>query len=45
MSKRYVGKEFAALIHEKAEPFITWLKNAEEESEDDESDEGNNKMY
>lgn len=40
MSKRYVGKEFAAQIHEKAEPFITWLKNAEEESEDDESDEG-----
>ncbi|XP_022709133.1 eukaryotic translation initiation factor 5-like isoform X3 [Varroa jacobsoni] len=39
VSKRYVGKEFAAQIHEKAEPFITWLKNAEEESEDDESDE------
>jgi len=38
-SKRYVGKDFAPLIHEKAKPFINWLQNAEEESEEDDSDE------
>lgn len=34
VSKKYVSKEVAQKIHEKAAPFITWLKEAEEESED-----------
>jgi translation initiation factor 5 len=33
VSKKYVSKEMAAKIHEKAAPFIKWLKEAEEESE------------
>nr|CAG4645512.1 EOG090X05QT [Lynceus sp. MCZ IZ 141354] len=40
-SKKYVGKELSAEIHAKADPFIKWLKEAEEEesdSEDEESD-------
>jgi translation initiation factor 5 len=37
VSKKYVNKDVAQKIHEKALPFITWLKEAEEESE--ESDE------
>ena len=40
MSKRFVGKDFAELIHKEAKVFIDWLQNAEEESEDDSSDEG-----
>lgn len=38
VSKKYVSKEVAAQIHEKAAPFITWLKEAEEESEESEED-------
>lgn len=38
VSKKYVSKEVAALIHEKAAPFIKWLMEAEEESEDSEDD-------
>ena len=34
VSKKYVNKDVAQRIHEKAAPFITWLKEAEEESED-----------
>ncbi len=34
VSKKYVNKDVAQKIHEKAAPFITWLKEAEEESED-----------
>eukprot|EP00099_Drosophila_melanogaster_P017177 NP_573098.1 eukaryotic translation initiation factor 5, isoform B [Drosophila melanogaster] len=47
VSKRHVSKNIAAEIHEKAMPFVLWLKNAEEESseseeeEDDESEEDN----
>merc|ERR1719412_3379572 len=36
--KKYVSKELSEKIHEKVKPFITWLKEAEEE-ESDESDE------
>jgi translation initiation factor 5 len=38
VSKKYVSKEVAAQIHEKAAPFIKWLQEAEEESEDSEDD-------
>ncbi|XP_003747617.1 eukaryotic translation initiation factor 5 [Galendromus occidentalis] len=39
VSKRFVGKDFAQLIHNEAQPFIDWLQNAEEESEDEDSGE------
>lgn len=38
MSKKYVPKEVAVQIHEKAKPFIEWLQQAEEEESDDEDD-------
>lgn len=38
VSKKYVSKEVAAQIHEKATPFIKWLQEAEEETEDSEND-------
>lgn len=38
MSKKYVSKELSEQIHKKAEPFLIWLKEAEEESEDDSED-------
>ncbi|KAI7790005.1 eukaryotic translation initiation factor 5 [Triplophysa rosa] len=45
VSKKYVSKELAKEIHAKAEPFVKWLKEAEEESEgsaeEDEDDEDN----
>lgn len=38
-SRKYVSKELSADILAKAAPFITWLKEAEEETEDsDDSD-------
>lgn len=41
VSKKYVNKELAQEIHEKAKPFISWLQEAEEEdsSGDDEGGE------
>merc|ERR1712088_561067 len=38
VGKKYVSKALSEKIHEKVKPFITWLKEAEEE-ESDESDE------
>jgi len=38
VSKKHVSKETAAKIHEKAQPFIKWLKEAEEESESEDDD-------
>lgn len=37
-SSRYVSKSFAKKIIEQAQPVLTWLKEAEEETEDEESD-------
>lgn len=41
VSKKYVSKEIAQEIHEKAKPFIKWLQEAEEEesSSDEDDDE------
>jgi len=38
VSKKYVSKDVAQKIHDKAAPFIKWLKEAEEESESSEGD-------
>lgn len=39
VSKKYVSKEIATQIHEKAKPFVQWLQEAEEEEDSsDESD-------
>ena len=37
-SKKYVSRELSEELHSRAAPFITWLKEAEEES-DSESEE------
>ncbi|ROL42350.1 Eukaryotic translation initiation factor 5 [Anabarilius grahami] len=45
VSKKYISKELAKEIHAKAEPFVKWLKEAEEESEgsdEEEDDEEDN---
>uniref|UniRef100_H0VU61 Eukaryotic translation initiation factor 5 n=1 Tax=Cavia porcellus TaxID=10141 RepID=H0VU61_CAVPO len=44
-SKKYVSKELAKEIHVKAEPFIKWLKEAEEESSGGEEDENIEVVY
>lgn len=38
VSKKYVSKEIATQIHEKATPFIKWLQEAEEEESSEEDD-------
>ncbi|KAI8116809.1 Eukaryotic translation initiation factor 5 [Lucilia cuprina] len=38
VSKKYVPKDVATEIHEKAKPFIQWLKEAEEEDSSEEED-------
>lgn len=38
VSKKYVTKEISEKIHEKAKPFIQWLKEADEESSEEEDD-------
>jgi len=50
VSKKYVSKELAKEIHSKADPFIKWLKEAEEESggseeEEEEDDENVEVVY
>lgn len=36
VSKKYVSKEIATQIHEKAKPFVQWLQEAEEEEDSSE---------
>jgi len=38
ISKKYVPKETSEKIHEKAKPFIQWLREADEESSEDDDD-------
>lgn len=38
VSKKYVSRELSQEIHTKAEPFIKWLKEAEEEESDSDDD-------
>lgn len=38
ISKKYVSKEVSEKIHEKAKPFIQWLREADEESSEEEED-------
>jgi len=38
VSKKYIAKEVAQQIHDKAAPFIKWLQEAEEETEDSENE-------
>lgn len=38
VSKKYVSRELSQEIHAKAEPFIKWLKEAEEEEDSDSDD-------
>lgn len=38
VSKKYVNKKMSTSIHEKAAPFIEWLKTAEEETSDEEEE-------
>ncbi|XP_067941506.1 eukaryotic translation initiation factor 5-like [Watersipora subatra] len=40
VSRKYVNKEVGQEIHAKAEPFLKWLKEAEEEDSEDEESEG-----
>jgi len=39
VSKKYVSKELSQEIHNKAEPFLTWLREAEEEEESSDEEE------
>lgn len=38
VSKKYVSKEIAQQMREKAKPFIDWLEQASEEEEDDDDE-------
>jgi translation initiation factor 5 len=39
VSKKYVSRDLSQEIHAKAEPFIKWLKEAEEEDDTDSEEE------
>jgi hypothetical protein len=39
VSKKYVDKKISTEIHEKATPFINWLKEAEEDDSEEEEEE------
>lgn len=39
VSKKYVKKDLSQKIHEKAKPFTNWLRDADEESEEDSEEE------
>lgn len=39
VSKKYVSKDMAEQIREKAKPFLAWLAEAEEESSEEDEDE------
>jgi len=39
VSKKYVSKDVSQKIHDKAKPFLDWLKTADEESDEEEEDE------
>jgi len=39
VSKKYVSKDISQKIHDKAKPFLDWLKTADEESEEEDEDE------
>ena len=39
VSKKYVSKELSEKIHKKVDPFLKWLKEADEESDESEDDE------
>ena len=46
VSKKYVSKETAQEIHEKAQPFLKWLQEAEvEETTEEEEDDDIEVMY
>ncbi|XP_050405018.1 eukaryotic translation initiation factor 5 [Patella vulgata] len=45
VSKKYVSKAVAQEIHDKASPFIKWLKEAEEESDEESDDENIEVVY
>jgi len=45
ISKKSVGKEVAEEIHEKAAPFLKWLKEAEEEESSDDEEEDIEVVY
>ena len=38
VSKKYVSKDLSQEIHDRAAPFLTWLKVAEEEESESEED-------
>lgn len=44
VSRRHVSREVSQEIHEKAAPFVTWLRTAEEESSDSDAGESGDEV-